>query len=200
MNAISHLSILVSQAMAQSGGLDHAAATRQVSLAHPEMATLARAFGKPLGSVQFLNTRFANAGKAATRRQFQEEVQRVMKDRHLDYDTAFRAVQTSRQFANSADMEKIQRGASGQGGVPAYTSALADVFRLPRDLDPAFWAAAWNGNQKDWPAINYAKAFQAIADKLQSQSGQGIEEAVAKAKQQFPDLFKAVEELAKLSF
>lgn len=187
--------------MAQSRNLDQAGASRLVRQAHPALATLAVACGKTRQAVIFLNEKRSHSGKGEAQIKFREEVQRVMKDEDCDYNRAFNKVsKTSPLFANSDDLKKLQTVAEGAGGVPQFNPALGDVFRLPKDTSPQEWQTAWKGNDETVTPIDYGKIFQALAGDIQVQKGVSIEDAVTVAKDRFPDLWKAVEELAKLAF
>jgi hypothetical protein len=202
MNPVSHFSMLVSQTMARSPNLDYNAAARLTAQAHPGLAVLASACGKTKSSTQFLNARLSGApSRAAAREDLQKEVQRVMATDHCNYQVAWnRVTARSVTFSNSADMEAIRAAASGGGGLPAFSPELASVFRLPADTTPIEWKAAWEGNGSTATAINYGKIFNELASLTQNATGKNIEDAITPTKERFPELWSAVEQLAKLSF
>lgn len=205
MNLIqNYFSNLVNQSLAQHGG-DYARAQRAVGKIHPDLSVLAAACGRTDASVRFVNSRLNGQRQtmnASKRAEFQEAVRVEMERSGSPYDVVFNRVSKSRgQFANSEALETIRAAAAGSGGVPTLTPPLAKLFLLPSDVTPEQWRKVWESNNSQATTINYGKCFNALCELLQGGNGAaGIEDAIAKAKVQFPELWAACQELARLSF
>lgn len=173
--------------------------------AHPDLAILYRACGETPARVRFCNSRIdghiPNNSLFALRKQFQADVAAEMQSTGCTYDVAFnRVAAKSALFGNSEDMDTIKTAASGTGGVPTLTPALAKLFRLPPDVSPEEWRIIWEENGNTATTINYGRCFSGACEAMQRQTGKDAEAVIEPTKQRFPDLWDATTQLAQLSF
>ena len=115
-----------------------------------DLALIASAATKTTASTQFVNDKlYARQARwhRASARLFKGG--RSDEDIRASYEAAYNRVSNGHAlFANaSEDLRTVQAAASGSGGAPVLTPALASVFRMPADVTPDEWSRIWEASR-----------------------------------------------------
>lgn len=200
MTPSQHWTQLVSKTMSQRT-CGHSEAWRITADAHPDTAILMSAFGRTRQTVQFFNSRQARKGtpeKVLARKQFMEFVNEKQ-NKGLDYGTAYNAAARAHPdvFAAMSGSVGVQFANTNDGKAPAASAMLKKLFWLPESATDEHFQTAFTGNGSTLSPQNPAKIFAALTDLTQKKSGGDYDTAIAQTKSAFPDLWAAVELLAK---
>lgn len=200
MNPSQHWIQLVNQTMSQRP-CSHSQAWLITGRAHPDAAALMSAFGRSRQTVSFFNSRRARQvtpEKQEAEKSFSKFVNERMRN-GLSYGQAYNAV-----FRDHPDLEAKMYGSgtaqfvnSNDGNPPAATSDIKKLFWLPPHATQDQFEAAYKGNGSTLTPLNPGKIFAALVELTQKQRGIEYDPAIAQTKAAFPDLWNAVELLAK---
>jgi hypothetical protein len=205
--ANSHFLQFVNSVMT-SERIPHGDAWLKASELKPDLHTLMLALGATRQRVAFLNERHQarcqQTGNGAARRieardEFHKKVHAYQDRHHVDYDAAYQIC--LRQFSNeAAAMSSGYTPAlhSKQSGfAPLANPGLLSLFYLTSETPQDVFAAAYAANGSQFAVINAAKVFDGVVSYFMSQKSLSHDAAITYVKGQYPDLWAAVQTLAK---
>jgi hypothetical protein len=172
MNPTKYFTSLVNETMA-SRRCSYAEASRITCQAHPDAATLMRAYGSRRATVEFLNSKLAHGA--------QKQFVNIVMPGQLG-----RAGQRRPQFANA-----------GQGA-PIGNQEIMDLLLLPKGTSVAEFLAAWEANGGKASPIDYAKIFDGLVQLDMKSIGGAYSDSIGRCKDKYPQLWNAVDALAKM--
>jgi len=217
LNPASQWSSQVAKTMTQRN-CSHGEATRLTAAAYPDFFTLVQAYGRTRSTVVFLNSQLAHG----TPLQGKEDRHRLNQFVNANLEAglppaaalgkAYRdhpELVSEKQFVNivmpgqigrvgKGKMQFVNDDAPAGKGAPVGNEKIMALFFLPNTASADEFNAAWDANGGVASPIDYAKIFDGLTQFDMKQNGGTYDQAIARCKVQYAQLWDAVDVLAKM--